>query len=736
MARKKEAEGLLSPEITHQIQSLLKVYHQIASNLHNSTDQSQVEQALTDIYKLPEQAQVALLKALAKENEVDAADIFAALNALSPLKEVRKEARRSLIRLEGSKIYPGWTPPIAHAPAIQVNIANPPRFWRGFVTQSREEGELQLILCWEQGYDYSEVRTFTFLLDYWQEGVKDTIADVNSKRRTEEQISNLRHRLTETTLIDCTLAEGKRLLEDALSVNRWRKTEPHKDYRAHLPTINSLILEASDIGEDRGLTFINPELQDQEVAINFLGAWSMGDYGLTYDLLSHDNNLSHEQPREEWIELHRSWADEAHPANLQLGFVRERERTQSALWLPTSSVSGISPRKEVEIGWSLELAETPLSGTLQEMPLGTAVNKETGRHWFWTSYTLVREQDVWRIQRINDEGVNIQSLPIAELQKRIQEYREAIDKLVQQREANLQTMMEELSWRITQLLHFHDALIAKLPLDRQVYEDAYSSAVLAGNPERTACYLERLAQRFPENRGNVLRRLGSTLAGLAYNFDTPETNKRQEHLLKRAEEVLHESIEAQDIPLGHILLAELLISQNRNDEAEAEFQRAKAMQPTTEDEGAIEAGLGNVAMRRERMDEAIQHYRRVAELDAGYPGIWFNLGFAHRLLGHFEEAEANYQRAVQVEPNDIRSYSELTAIYMNQQDKQKARAIMEQGVQANPSSAHLHALLASVLFEQGDQRGAQRQIERAESLDPNLEIVQSVRQYMNASKKR
>jgi len=73
---------------------------------------------------------------------------------------------------------------------------------------------------------------------------------------------------------------------------------------------------------------------------------------------------------------------------------------------------------------------------------------------------------------------------------------------------------------------------------------------------------------------------------------------------------------------------------------------------------------------------------------------------------------------------------------MNRDERQEARRIAEQGVQNNPESAHLRALLASVLFELGDARGAQKQIEEAEAIDPELEIIQRVRQQMNAAKKR
>ena len=124
-------------------------------------------------------------------------------------------------------------------------------------------------------------------------------------------------------------------------------------------------------------------------------------------------------------------------------------------------------------------------------------------------------------------------------------------------------------------------------------------------------------------------------------------------------------------------------------------------------------------------------------LDAAYPGIWFNIGFAYRLLGRFEDAEAAYQRALQLDQEDIRVYAELIAINMNRGDKQTARRLAEQGVQANPEAAELHALLASVLFEMGEQLNALHALEKAESIDPEVEMVRHVRQYIRtAGKKR
>src|SRR5437763_46622 len=106
MAKKKNTPMSISQEETAQAQHVLEQYHQIATNLRVSEDQKQAETALAEINTLSESAQIVLLKELSKEHQVDAADVLIALNELSPLKSVRKEARHSLIQLESARIYP------------------------------------------------------------------------------------------------------------------------------------------------------------------------------------------------------------------------------------------------------------------------------------------------------------------------------------------------------------------------------------------------------------------------------------------------------------------------------------------------------------------------------------------------------------------------------------------------------------------------------------------------------
>ena len=742
MASKKEQTIQLSPEEITQTEDLFSQYPSLAEQLHSSQDQAQIEVALAPINNLSEAAQLSLIKTLAKANRSAAADILVALNAFSPQKEIRKEARRGLLRLESAKTRPQWTAPATPAPAaVQLAASHPPRFLSGYVTQTREAGEVQLLLCWEQGYDYGEARLLGFLFDFWHDGVKDCFTVTGTKRHIEGEIQGIRNDMPEGDLVPCTLAEGKRLLEEALQINDWRHVPPVNDYRNHVPLINKLIFQASVLDEDSGQSFIAPVMEEQEVVVNFIGAWSFGDYGLAYDLLTSDHALRANLTRAEWIQEHQAWYDEAHPARMQLRFVHEAIPVKSALWLPQSSLGKrSSTQKELEVGWSLELSDTPLSGTLKDMPMGTTISKETGRHWFWTNFTLLKEQHTWRIQQMQDEGLALQALSSKELQRRIDDYITAIENGAKKKEQNPEEFVEEMSWRITQILHFHDALIAQLPQDMKVNEEAYKHAILSSDSERTVAYLERLIQRFPQTSADTVRTLGATLVEWAFQYNDPQDKERRQRLLERAETHLRAANSVDDTAVGHTLLGEFLMSINHNDEAREEFLQGQQLFPQ---QGAdphlhatIEAGLGNIAMRQEHIDEAIEHFERVADNRPDHPGIYFSLGFAHRLLGHLSQAEAYYQQALQREPKDIRLYSELTAIYMQQADGTRARTFLEEALSSYPEIGALHALLASVLGAQGDKRQALNHLKEAERLDPDAPLTEAVRQQIRPERTR
>ena len=116
MTRKKENDSFLSVEENAQVQQILAQFQLLAADLYQSASQEQAETALSTITNLSEAAQMALLKELSRQHSADSAAILLAINELSHDKNIRKEARRSLIRLEEAKIYPDWQPPVTQYP--------------------------------------------------------------------------------------------------------------------------------------------------------------------------------------------------------------------------------------------------------------------------------------------------------------------------------------------------------------------------------------------------------------------------------------------------------------------------------------------------------------------------------------------------------------------------------------------------------------------------------------------
>src|SRR6266567_922451 len=578
MAKKKKVSLPVSQEDNEQAQRVFEQYHQTANDLHTSVDQKQAETALAAINTIPEGAQIALLKALSKEHHTDAADVLAAINELSPIKSVRKEAHRSLIQLQGARIYPQWEPPVQQPLAVQTTTT-PLQFWKGVVTDTLEAGEVNLILGFEQGN--GEIRILGFLLEFWHDGVKDFFIRVDSKRSIDNFIARMSAE-THVTTKDCSLAEGRRLLLDALATNKQYGTVPHRDYRNNLSLVNRLILEAPGIDEEEEVDLTEAEedeegldlhdLTPQEVVTTFVESWVNGDYDTSYQLLTSDSPVRQGLSEEEWIERREAWSDEANPGDLEPNFVHEREPQKSGLWLPFG-MSRSSNSKEIEAGWSIEMDETPLSDTLPELPKATAVYKETQRHWFWTSYTLVQEQGEWRIQRMIDEGTNARSLPVDELQKRIQELDKYLDEfrekhnladLQQFTEADTQRYAEEIFWRMERAVAYIDALIQKKPLDRALYEEA------------SGLYLRRLAE--------VQQRLSQKYLDIG-------DDERGQRFQELAEEALNESLTVEDSAEARISLAELFIEDDHLDEAEEYlyFVLSKMYAENGQREKAIEA---------------------------------------------------------------------------------------------------------------------------------------------------
>jgi tetratricopeptide (TPR) repeat protein len=749
--KKRTPQIPVSLENTSQAQDVLERYHEIARNLHESTNQAQAEAALAEINNMPEGAQMALLKDLSKEHHTDAADFLVAINELSPAKSVRKEARRSLIGLQGVRIYPQWSPPVDRTPAVEVT-SSPLRFWKGKVTDSRDVGEVQLALGFEQEDNPSQVRVIVFLLEFFRDGVKDFFTRTGNKRTVENFFAEMETHLTDVETKDCSLAQARRLILEALDVNKRNGTQPHKDYRFNSSLVHQLILEVSDLEEDDLEEEVGPEeeldedtidlhgLSPSEVVVNFVEFWVNGDFELAYALLSANSTLREGLSKDEWIERREAWLEVVDPRELKPDFIHEREHEESRIWLPgLVSAKRSATHKEFEVGWSIELEETPLTYTLTEVPQPTAVYEATQRHWYWTSYTLVQEENEWRIQSMTDEAAIALTLPIEELQKRISKQDKFLNEYTaKHKPKNLnnektQQYLDAVVWRIMQSVFYTEALIKKLPLDYALYSDVLTRLVAVAHYEHGLIYLEPLAQQFPD--ASRLRQLAAFQRELSNRFFDEGDDGGGQRFSDLAAETLRKLLSLENGFEAHISLAEVLIDENEHlDEAEDHLLQANAMVTDPADVAHIELHLGEIAFEQKQYENALQHYQHVANYNSNSAESWASLATVYKMLEQYDEAEANYKRAIELEPDNEDYYYSLSEMFSAINEPEKAIEVLEEGLIENPDSVILYMFLAMRYVDIGDYRQAELFLEKAERLEPDGLMGQMLHQTIDLMK--
>jgi len=749
MVKKKHTPISVSQEENIQAQQLLERYPHIATTLRTSTEQKEVEIALAEVESLPEGAQIALVKGLAGEHQTDSADVLLALNEFGTLKNVRKEAKRALIRLKGAKISPRWQPPQESSPTMVLTpvSTNPPRFWKGVVTDSRAEGEVQLLLAWQQGEDYKEVRILSFLLEFWRDGVKDFFTQIESRRSFENLLARMSRSLMDVPLKDCDAIEGRRLLQEALAVNTRHGTRPHREYQLHLSLINQLLpeslAESQVAGPEEELDL--HDLDPIDVVSTFVEFWIDGDYDVAYSLLAEQSPLREGFTKEEWGERRSAWAEKFEPGNLETTILREIEPQKPKIWQPFSRGSAqAAEQKEILAGWSLEMEGTPASDPLPEWPLATAVYEETRRHWFWARYTLVQEDGEWRIQNMIDEGVRTQRLSEEELRQQIRENDQRLETFAQEHQPDeladldddemLSSFVGAVNW-ITESTYCVDALLKKQPLERSLYQEAAARMLTLGQHERSLVYLLPLVQRFSEERGRIFRLLAHTYQELSNRFFDQGDDERAEHFLKLAEQALHDSLAAEDHIEAHFSLAELLIEEGeRLDEAEEQLARARQLGTGPDDEAHVELHLAEIAEAREQYRQALSHYQRITEIKPDSASAWADLAEAHLNLDNIEEVATSYHRAIGLDPENEDYYSSLALMYKQNNQAERALAVLEQGIRANPHAADLYAKQAILFLEKDDYKQAETLLAKAEELDPESELVLNALEILSVQK--
>lgn len=775
-----------------EVTQLLAEVPALADQLRAAAEQGReaVAAQLATVEAAPEPVQRAFAARLGDVRGPDAraaAEVAHALGELASAREVAREARRARIRLRSA----GALPTLNLAPATQgtqgtltaepqATAPSTPRLVEAHVTRTREEGEISLSLAWQEGSDPDIVRGAILLLDFWRDGAKDVTmtAPMTRRRFVTEYIARFRTE-TKAETMPISWAQARGLLLEALDVNAWRGTEPGTDYRRHQGLLTARLLDVPDSDEARAAVadeearaqregdrpYMAGDLEPDELVATWLGTWTFGDFGASYDLLADDNPIRRELTRDEYIAQRRGWADEAKPASLRLTLVREQAQRASALWVPgAAGVVASGGRREMEAFWSITLNESPLGGAISELPLATLSSTETGRHWYWTAYTVERDRGsgAWRIVRLRDEGAASQALTIEELQKRIQEARDTATRIAETTQVDPQSeegaeALRQVTGALVTAMHYRDALMTRLPLDESLYRDNVNDAQALRNYERSAAVLERMQGRFPGQAHTSFE------LGVQY-FMASTTSARvgdveAEHAwLERAERALTQAVEA-DPSAEHLQgLGEVLGRRGHFTQAVARFRESIERDPSRAsahsdlaDALMSEVGGENLdapaAMttmsEKDRADltraagrAALAELREAARLDRSLPSIHTRIGAIYDVLGQPEDALLAFQEAVRQDPNDAEARYTVGTLYLSRGQPALAVAELEAAAQLSPLALTVRINLAAAYMALERWRDAERELNFVDETRPGMPQVAELRSRLAQLKRK
>ena len=117
--------------------------------------------------------------------------------------------------------------------------------------------------------------------------------------------------------------------------------------------------------------------------------------------------------------------------------------------------------------------------------------------------------------------------------------------------------------------------------------------------------------------------------------------------------------------------------------------------------GRIPNNLGNVLSRRDRIDEAIAQYQKALEINPDYMEAHNNLGNAFARLGRFEEAMAQYRKALEIKPDYVEAHYNLGVTFARLGRIDEAIAQYRKALEIKPDYADALNNLGYALFGRG-----------------------------------
>lgn len=134
--------------------------------------------------------------------------------------------------------------------------------------------------------------------------------------------------------------------------------------------------------------------------------------------------------------------------------------------------------------------------------------------------------------------------------------------------------------------------------------------------------------------------------------------------------------------------------------------------------------LGETAADGERYSDAIYEYLEAIKLAPTQPGLHEELGSVYRNANKMDEAEAAFQRELEIDPHNVLARYKLGVLVLEKGDGPRAKELIEAALKEKPGLLHADYNLGRVEKLLGNDAAAAALLEKATATDSDPEIVQ------------
>lgn len=148
---------------------------------------------------------------------------------------------------------------------------------------------------------------------------------------------------------------------------------------------------------------------------------------------------------------------------------------------------------------------------------------------------------------------------------------------------------------------------------------------------------------------------------------------------------------------GDILLEEASSLYLNGDYREAEKVIKKALEKSfvKYDKAEAYAILGNIYNRLDYFQDAVEAYQKALQLNPNSGKYWTNLGIVYRLTAQYDKAESCYNKALELDPDYPELYTSLGAFHLTHTMQfSEAITFLEKAIQLDPGQATAYANMA------------------------------------------